>query len=167
MQLITPFPRSVALADPRSALAPARVQYAIDYSARQDRGSSPEALSACRRAFSAGIRRYRHPCHHHHHLGFAVKSFCSARSVGAGRVRTAHEHAHAHADALSLFTYCTQRTRQVGLAIPRMKHNTNAHAHDHSSASRYPNGGMGRLRPPTPADRGRHIMGGLLRVGFN
>ena len=153
MQLITPFPRSVALADPRSAAERLRRRvYTIDQSARQEEGISPEALSACRHAFSAGIRHYRYQCHHHLceelcEIGRRWKSLDGARACSRIAI-----------------VYFTQRTQQVGFAIPRMKHN--AHAHDHSRASRYPNGGMGSQA--SHASRlGPAHHGWALRVRFN
>lgn len=102
MQLITPFPRSVALADPRSAAAAGA-------------GACTQLTRAPAKKREPRLRRsQRADVHSQQELDvtaisattISVKSF--ARSVGDGRARTVHEHAH----ALLLFTLHNEHNRQ-------------------------------------------------------
>lgn len=83
MQLITPFPRSVALADPRSAalVGACRVESIIDQSALPR--SSPEASLSVQTCVPSRNRRCGYQCHHL--SSGSVKSFARSENGGSGR----------------------------------------------------------------------------------
>lgn len=121
MQLITPFPRSVALADPRSAAAAG-----AGACTQLTRAPAKKREPRLRRSQRADVHSQQEldvtaiNCHHH---------FCEELCEIGRRWKSPDG---ARACSRIAIVYFTQRTQEAGFAIPRMKHN--AHAHSHSSA---------------------------------
>ena len=133
MQLITPFPCLVALADPRSACA----------------GACTHSTRAPAKTKEPSRRRsQRADVHSQQEFGVTAISatspavFCEELcEIGRGWKSPDDARAYSCSRQCIVILYFTQRPQQIGFAISHMKHN--AHAHYHSRASRYPNGGMG------------------------
>jgi hypothetical protein len=149
MQLITPFPRSVALAGPRSAalVGACRVESTIEQSASPR--SSPEASLSVQTCILSRNRRFSLLCHH------LCEELCE---VGGRKVRTEHEQYLLLYSLLMMHCHCFYTTNTTGfiLFLVETQRTYTTTTAQPVSEQRY--GVTLGPRPPTPAIWGRHIM---------